>query len=153
MHRLFHGRALWKFHAVHHSSPNVDWLSAARFHPINIILYSTAMNALVYTLGFSPEAWAILVPFNTLYSPLVHANLNWDYGPFKYVLASPVFHRWHHTHPKEGGNKNFAPTFPFLDIIFGTFYMPKDKAPLVFGTPYDPIPETFLGQMVYPFRH
>jgi sterol desaturase/sphingolipid hydroxylase (fatty acid hydroxylase superfamily) len=82
----------------------------------------------------------------------VHANLGWTYGPFKYVLASPVFHRWHHTYPEEGGNKNFAPTFPFLDLMFGTFYMPKDKRPQVFGTPYDPITGNFVGQLIYPFR-
>jgi sterol desaturase/sphingolipid hydroxylase (fatty acid hydroxylase superfamily) len=102
--------------------------------------------------GFSPAAWAILAPFNLIYSPLVHANLDWTYGPFRYFLASPVFHRWHHTHPKEGGNKNFAPTFPFLDIIFGTYYDPKDARPEVFGTPYDPISDSnIFQQLVYPF--
>jgi len=152
IHRIFHRNALWKYHAIHHSSPNVDWLSSARFHPINIILYSTIPNVIVALFGFSPEAFLILIPFNAIYSPLVHANLNWSYGPFRYVLASPVFHRWHHTHPKEGGNKNFAPTFPFLDVMFGTFYMPKDSNPVTFGTPYDPIPDDFFGQIAYPFK-
>jgi sterol desaturase/sphingolipid hydroxylase (fatty acid hydroxylase superfamily) len=35
-HRLFHGHALWKCHAVHHSSEDLEWISAARFHPINL---------------------------------------------------------------------------------------------------------------------
>ena len=34
-HRWFHGRALWKFHAIHHSSRDLDWLSAVRLHPVN----------------------------------------------------------------------------------------------------------------------
>lgn len=152
-HRAFHQAMLWKFHAIHHSSKHVDWMSSARFHPVNIILYSTTINALVLVLGFDVEAMLILVPFNGIYSPLVHANLNWNYGPFKYVLASPVFHRWHHTHPDEGGNKNFAPTFPFLDLIFGTFYMPKGKQPETFGTPYDPITGNFIDQILYPFKN
>lgn len=151
-HRLFHHAPLWKYHAVHHSSPHVDWLSAARFHPVNIILYSTLAYSIVAALGFSPGAFVVLAPFNAIYSPLVHANLNWTYGPFRYVLASPVFHRWHHTSPKEGGNKNFAPTFPFLDLMFGTFYMPKGVQPTNFGTPYDPVPDDFFGQIAYPFR-
>lgn len=150
-HRFFHRNPLWKFHAIHHSAQHVDWLTSARFHPVNIILYSTAVNALVATLGFSYEAFMILIPFNAIYSPLVHANLNWTYGPFKYVLASPVFHRWHHTHYEEGGNKNFAPTFPFLDVMFGTFYMPKGKQPENFGTPHDPISGNILHQLAYPF--
>ena len=151
MHRLFHKDLLWRFHAVHHSTTNLDWLSAARFHPVNIILYSTMMNALVYTLGFSVEAFLILQPFNAIYSPLVHANLTWNYGPFKYVLASPVFHRWHHTGIDEGGNKNFAPTFPFIDLMFGTFYMPEGVQPSNFGAHHDTITGNILQQLVYPF--
>ena len=34
-HRLFHGRWLWRFHAIHHSSTTVDWLSSVRLHPVN----------------------------------------------------------------------------------------------------------------------
>jgi hypothetical protein len=29
MHRAFHGRRLWRFHAVHHSSVELDWLGRA----------------------------------------------------------------------------------------------------------------------------
>ena len=35
MHRLLHRPLLWRFHAVHHSSTQVDWLSAVRVHPVN----------------------------------------------------------------------------------------------------------------------
>jgi len=152
MHRFFHRDPLWRFHIIHHSPVEVDWLSAARFHPINIILYSTLMNAIIFTFGFSPEAFALLAPFNLIYSPLVHANLNWSYGPFRYLLASPVFHRWHHTSPEEGGMKNFAPTFPFLDLMFGTFYMPKGVQPVDFGAHHERVPTDFFGQIVYPFH-
>jgi sterol desaturase/sphingolipid hydroxylase (fatty acid hydroxylase superfamily) len=30
MPRALHGRRLWRFHAIHHSSVDVDWLSARR---------------------------------------------------------------------------------------------------------------------------
>lgn len=150
-HRMFHNNLFWKFHAVHHSAVNVDWLTAARFHPVNIIVHSTFVGTLVYMVGFSPDAWAILIPFNIIYSPLVHANLSWTFGPFRYLLASPVFHRWHHTYMTEGGSKNFAPTFPFLDIIFGTYYDPKDKRPQVFGAEHDHITDNLLDQLIYPF--
>jgi len=62
-----------------------------------------------------------------------------------------VFHRWHHTAAESGGEKNFASTFPVLDLIFGTFYMPKDKAPDSYGVS-DPVPQSFGEQMLYPFR-
>ena len=87
-----------------------------------------------------------------MYSAMVHANLNWTFGPLRYVFASPVFHRWHHVAEGEGINKNFASTFPILDLIFGTFYMPAGQLPANFGNGEDAFPEGFWGQLIYPFR-
>jgi sterol desaturase/sphingolipid hydroxylase (fatty acid hydroxylase superfamily) len=151
-HRLFHQNPLWRFHCIHHAPTRVDWLTSVRNHPFNFILYSTLLNFLVSLLGFSPKAFFFLVPFNTLFALLAHANLNWTYGPFRYAIASPVFHRWHHTHADQGGNKNFAPTFPFLDLAFGTFYMPEGQFPAIFGTPDNNVPKHLLGQLRYPFK-
>jgi sterol desaturase/sphingolipid hydroxylase (fatty acid hydroxylase superfamily) len=82
----------------------------------------------------------------------VHANLNWTLGPFKYVLATPVFHRWHHTSLERGGNTNFAGTFPIWDIMFGTFRMPKGELPDNYGVDGEPLPTEFTGQLAYPFK-
>ena len=150
IHRWFHEQRMWKFHAIHHSSTQIDWLSTSRFHPVNLIISSTLTGAIVYLMGFSPLVFVILAPFNIVYSSLVHANLNWTFGPFKYVLASPAFHRWHHTSQEEGRDKNFAPTFPILDVMFGTFYMPKGRVPEMFGVS-EPVPKDFFGQLGYPF--
>lgn len=153
-HRAFHSRWLWKWHAVHHMPTEIDWLSSVRFHPVNIIISVMLTTSIVMVIGFSPHVFVYLVPFNILYSGLVHANLDWQFGPLKYVIASPVFHRWHHTYPELGGNKNFAPTFAFLDVIFGTFYMPSGDSPDAhpFGA-RDDIPKgRFLGQLLWPFR-
>jgi len=94
----------------------------------------------------------VVGPFTIAYSAFVHANLNWTLGPFKYVLASPVFHRWHHTPADEGGDKNFASTFPILDWLFGTFYMPEGKVPTAYGIDDKEFPEGFGSQLLYPFR-
>lgn len=152
LHRGFHGSSLWKYHAVHHSSTELDWLSATRFHPVNHIISFTLVLVLMILLGFSPLAFLVLAPFNVIYSAFVHANLNWSLGPLKYVVATPVFHRWHHTLAHEAQGRNFAPTFPFLDILFGTFYMPREKQPQHFGIAPDNMPETLWGQLMYPFK-
>ncbi len=148
-HRAFHRGRLWSFHAVHHAPTEVTWLTCVRFHPLNVAFYATAANVLVILIGFSPMTLVVLAPFNIIWSALVHANLNWDFGPFRYVLASPIFHRWHHSDVVL--DKNFAATFPVLDLMFGTFYMPRDQKPLTTGTPHDPVPDTVWGQMAYPF--
>jgi sterol desaturase/sphingolipid hydroxylase (fatty acid hydroxylase superfamily) len=150
--RQFHGPSHRKYHAVHHSSEDLDWISAARFHPINLFLGSVAVDVILLLVGISPNVMLWIGPFTTAHSAFVHANLKWDLGPFKYVLASPVFHRWHHTQMDKGGNKNFASTFPILDILFGTWYMPKNELPDAYGIDDHEFPASFGAQMVYPFR-
>lgn len=152
IHRIFHGATMWKYHAVHHSSEELDWISAARFHPINLFLGSVAVDAALLLAGVSPNVMLWVGPFTTAHSAFVHANLNWTLGPFKYVLASPVFHRWHHTAADRGGSKNFAGTFPVLDLLFGTFYMPTDKLPDAYGVDDRDFPKGFGAQMLYPFQ-
>jgi sterol desaturase/sphingolipid hydroxylase (fatty acid hydroxylase superfamily) len=150
-HRLFHTGRLWRYHAVHHAPTSLDWLHAVRFHPVNMLFHGLLANSIALWMGFPPLAIAALAPFNVLYSSLVHANLNWTFGPLKHVIASPVFHRWHHTSADEGGSKNFAPTFACLDHLFGTFYMPKGKSPLVTGITEADMPKSLFGQLLYPF--
>jgi sterol desaturase/sphingolipid hydroxylase (fatty acid hydroxylase superfamily) len=151
-HRWFHMQNMWPFHAIHHSPQHVDWLSTYRFHPVNVWLSFTLVDSIMLLIGFSPAAVGLMAGFNTAYSAMVHANLNWTFGPFRYVFASPVFHRWHHTAQIEGMDKNFAPTFPLLDIVFGTFYMPEACVPEHYGVSGSDIPHGFASQMIWPFK-
>jgi sterol desaturase/sphingolipid hydroxylase (fatty acid hydroxylase superfamily) len=151
-HRVFHTRLAWKYHAIHHSPTVLDWMATARFHPVNHLFSFVFADVVTLLIGFSPEALIFLTPFNLIYSAMTHANLNWTFGPLRYLFASPVFHRWHHTSEKEGIDKNFASTFPILDLMFGTFYMPPGKLPAQFGNGENDFPEDFWGQFVYPFQ-
>ena len=150
LHRLFHGRALWPFHAVHHSVEDLDWTATYRIHPVNFLIYSAGALAVVRLAGFTPAAFLVIGPFNLVAGALAHANLDWTFGPFRYVIASPVYHRWHHVRDPAVHNRNFAPTFPVWDLMFGTFYMPRGVLPHDYGV--DGVPRHFLAQLVYPFR-
>jgi sterol desaturase/sphingolipid hydroxylase (fatty acid hydroxylase superfamily) len=150
-HRLFHTGRLWRYHAIHHAPTSLDWLHAVRFHPVNMIFHGLLANSLALWVGFPPVAVAALGPFNVLYSSMVHANLNWTFGPLGHIFASPVFHRWHHTAADEGGSSNFAPTFAVLDHLFGTYYMPKGIKPMVTGITEADMPPSLIGQLLYPF--
>jgi sterol desaturase/sphingolipid hydroxylase (fatty acid hydroxylase superfamily) len=150
-HRLFHGRTMWKYHAVHHSSEELEWISAARFHPVNLFLGSVTADVVMLLIGISPNVFVVLGPLTIAHSAFVHANLDWTLGPFKYVIATPVFHRWHHTAADRGGEKNFAATFPILDVIFGTFYMPKGELPDNYGIAEREYPTSFPAQLARPF--
>jgi sterol desaturase/sphingolipid hydroxylase (fatty acid hydroxylase superfamily) len=137
---------------VHHSSEELEWISAARFHPINLFLGSVLADVVMLLAGISPNVLVVLGPLTTAHSAFVHANLDWTLGPFKYVIATPVFHRWHHTAADRGGEKNFAATFPVLDLLFGTFYMPAGELPDHYGIADRAFPTSFAGQLVHPFR-
>ncbi|HWB44870.1 MAG TPA: sterol desaturase family protein [Hyphomicrobiaceae bacterium] len=151
MHRAFHRGRLWRYHAVHHSSQELDWLSSVRLHPVNDALMRIAAALPVLALGFAPAAVAGVAPLLTLMAILVHANLDWDWGPLRAVIVSPRFHRWHHTSEAEARDKNFAGLLPLWDILFGTYHMPRERVPEHFGTD-TLVPAGLLGQMLFPFR-
>lgn len=152
IHRIFHRSSLmWPFHAIHHSAKQVDWTTAVRFHPVNVMLQQSAVMGLMIGLGIKPEVIALVAPFDACIAVWQHSNTKWTLGPLKYVIATPVFHRWHHTHPDKGGDMNFAPTFAFWDYLFGTFYMPEGKLPQNFGVDDPELAEGYLKQLVYPF--
>jgi sterol desaturase/sphingolipid hydroxylase (fatty acid hydroxylase superfamily) len=119
---------------------------------VNIALGSVAADVILLLAGISPNALVMLGPFTIAHSAFVHANLNWSLGPLRYVIAGPIFHRWHHTSAEQGGEKNFAPTFPVLDLVFGTFYLPKETLPGSYGVADQTYPGDFGGQMVQPFK-
>ena len=73
-------------------------------------------------------------------------------GFHRYVVASPVFHRWHHTTEAQGLDKNFAGLLPLWDVLFGTLHLPADQRPTVFGLVGTPVPEGFWRQLTYPFH-
>ena len=60
IHRTFHGSALWRYHAIHHASEDVEWISAARFHPVNLLL---ALFPLKSGAVLSPGLYHILYAF------------------------------------------------------------------------------------------
>lgn len=150
-HRLFHGGRWWPFHAVHHSSEDLDWLSSIRVHPVNDFGTKFAQVTPLVMLGLDPTANLKIAVFLTLYAIFLHANVDWAFGPLRHVIATPAFHRWHHSKDPEAVDKNFAGLLPVWDILFGTFYMPNDRAPRNFGI-NEPMPNHLVGQLIHPFR-
>lgn len=150
-HRAFHKiPALWKFHAVHHGIEELDWLGAFHNHPVDIIVTKAISLTPVYFLGFSDASIAVFSMIYFGHTMLVHSNVRIPFGPLKWLIASPQFHRWHHANQREAYDKNFAGQLPFLDVMFGTYNATGDKVPEKYGVD-DPIPSTYIGQTGYPF--
>lgn len=151
-HRWHHTRMLWDYHAVHHSSETMDWLSAVRLHPVNDVITRVMQATPLLIFGLSPLAVEAYVPILSVHVAMIHANLAWNFGPFRYVISSPAFHRWHHTMDEDGQGKNFAGIFPLYDLLFGTYYLPLRQQPRNFGISGETMTEDFIGQILYPFR-
>jgi len=149
-HRLFHRGQWWPFHAVHHSSEDLDWLGSLRVHPVNDLVNKLAQATPVLLLGYNPLVTLSTAPFFTFYAIFLHANVNWDFGPLRSLIATPVFHRWHHSREPEAWDKNYAGLFPVWDRLFGTYYMPRNRWPTNFGI-CEPMPTGFISQLWAPF--
>src|SRR5438309_1933617 len=102
-HRAFHAvPLLWRFHAIHHSIEELDWLAAARVHPIDQTLTKGAGLLPIVALGFSEIAIGIYAMVYYWQSFLIHSNVNIRFGPLRWGRASAEFHHWRHSTRRDG---------------------------------------------------
>ncbi len=149
-HRLTHQVPfLWRFHAVHHSIENMDWLASGRLHPLDQVFTQGAVVVPLYLLGFNGGVFGGVVVFFTLLALFQHANVRLRFPVLRWVVNTPEWHHWHHAIDREAINKNFG--LPVIDKLFGTAYLPRDKRPTGFGT-REPVPSVGYGRhLAYPF--
>ena len=145
---------LWRFHSIHHSASEMDFLVNTRAHPFDIVFGRFCGMVPIYVLGLgSPvKAEGSLVPvvvtlIGTVWGFFIHANIKWRFGPLEWLISTPAFHHWHHT--RNGPvNRNYAANFPWLDWIFGSFHLPKIW-PDDYGIKAE-MPGAMVDQLVYP---
>lgn len=151
-HRISHAVPfLWKFHAVHHSIEQMDWLATHRVHPVDQIFTNMLTFLPLYFLGFSLEAVAIRVGIYQAHALLVHSNVKLSFGPLKWLIASPEYHHWHHANEPEAYDRNFAAQLSIIDVIAGTIFMPK-RRPARYGI-NEEMPRWYHQQLLHPFRN
>lgn len=151
-HRKFHVGSLWRIHAIHHSPEEMNWISSSRVHPLNDLITRACQLLPILVLGFSAAAIVSVVPLVSFYVMFLHANIKWDFGPLRWVLVSPAYHRWHHTSQPEGVDKNFAGIFPIWDVLFGTAYFPR-TLPTRYGLCGRQLADSLATHLLFPFVH
>jgi sterol desaturase/sphingolipid hydroxylase (fatty acid hydroxylase superfamily) len=140
---------LWRFHAVHHSTRQMDWVASGRLHPIDSAFTQAFTIMPLFILGYGAGVFAGVAVFITLIALFQHANVRLRFPYVRWVLPTPEFHHWHHAIDDEARDKNFG--LPVVDQIFGTAYMPKGEYPKGFGT-HSPVPQSgYLQHLAYPF--
>lgn len=118
---MHHVPALWRLHRVHHADTELNWLETWHQHPIDFVLHGIAVGLPAALLSASLADLASVVLVRRLYTNFLHANVELRLDTLGLVLATPRFHRTHHSQDPVELDTNFAGTFSFIDRMFGTY--------------------------------
>jgi sterol desaturase/sphingolipid hydroxylase (fatty acid hydroxylase superfamily) len=155
-HRCLHAvPMLWRFHSVHHSAAQIDFMVNTRAHPIDMVFGRLCGVIPLYILGLAGPVGAVgsalpvmVVLTGVVWGFFIHANLSWRFGALGWVVSTPAFHHWHHA--LTPADRNFASMLPFIDRIFGSYHAPKGEWPSGYGIS-DKMPASMSEQLLYPF--
>lgn len=126
VHRLEHtNKALWYLHKIHHAVEDMDAVSGA-FHPLsNIIRWLLTILPLSLVIEINLSGALILASFLAGVHFVQHTRAPLHFGWFGKVIGDNKFHFIHHSTSPKYFNKNFAATFPIIDMMFGTYVEPN----------------------------
>ncbi len=154
IHRFIHNNDfLWRLHAVHHSSKKLYWMNTARFHPLEKIAQFAVDMGPFILMGVSQEVLGVFFIFYAVDGFFQHCNIDLEMGFLNYVVSGPQLHHWHHSSDKREGNKNFATHIILYDLLFGTWFLPKNRAVETLGLTEKEYPQDFIRQQAGPFLH
>lgn len=150
MHRWQHNnKFLWRIHEAHHSPKKVDWLSGSRSHAFEILINQTIEFLPIVLLGSPSEVIAYKGIISGVWGMYIHSNLSVKTGWLQKFINGPEMHRIHHTTGK-GRNRNFATKFAVWDWIFGTAFLPNEKADEYGLKTF--FPDNYFKQFLFAFR-
>ena len=139
VHRCEHAVPLfWRFHALHHSDPDVDVTTSVRHHPIEYVLASAVYWFAVIVL----DVPAVVVLSHGLavfaFQAVQHGNICLPERVERWLqplLVTTDMHRIHHSLVSDQANANYGAVLSVWDRLFGTYIRitrPQHRA-LVFG--------------------
>ena len=152
LHRAFHEvYFLWPFHAVHHSPHKLYWLNVNRFHPIDKASQYIFDAMPFILLGVGEQVSALYFVFYDVNGSFHHCNIDVRLGVLNYLVSGPELHRWHHSVFPEESNQNYGNNLIVWDLVFGSYFLPKDRSVGDLGLINRQYPLSFIRQMGTPF--
>ena len=147
---------LWRFHAIHHSAEEIDWLVNTRAHPLDLVFVRLCGLVPMYALGLAQPTMGSrvdLVPLlilliGALWGFFIHANVRCRFGWLEWLISTPAFHHWHHAN-QDHINRNYSSMLPWVDKLFGTCYMPSKQWPEKYGID-EPLAPGMVAQLLQP---
>ncbi len=147
-----HSPVLWRIHEAHHATDEVDWLSGARSHSIEILINQGIEFGALILLGASPAVVVIKGAVDAVWGMYIHSNIDAHSGKLQRVINGPEMHRWHHATDDEAHNKNFSTKLAIWDWLFRTAYLPKERKPAGYGLGELNFPKNYFAQHAFAFR-
>jgi sterol desaturase/sphingolipid hydroxylase (fatty acid hydroxylase superfamily) len=115
---------LWRFHALHHSDPDVDVTTSVRHHPIEYLLAAGFYWLAVLALDIP----GVVVLAHTLAvfaaAAITHGNIRlpeWLERLLQPVVITLELHLVHHSILHDEANANFGAVLSVWDRLFGTY--------------------------------
>ena len=153
LHRAAHENAtLWRLHSVHHSVEHLYWLNTGRFHPLEKVLQMSLDSLPFLLMGVDARVLALYYIAYATNGFFQHCNIRVEYGFLNYIVGSAETHRWHHSREPRESNANYGNTVIIWDVLFGTWFLPKEREIADLGLQEPDYPRTFLGLLRAPFR-
>lgn len=121
---------LWRFHLVHHTDLDLDFTSALRFHPLEMILSFIYKLLIVIVFGLSATSIFLFEIILSTMALFNHSNINVPIKIDKYLrlfIVTPRMHLVHHSEDQIESDKNFGFNLSLWDFIFKTYLKDKRK--------------------------
>jgi sterol desaturase/sphingolipid hydroxylase (fatty acid hydroxylase superfamily) len=116
---------LWQTHRFHHSETATNATTQGRHLFLQYFLATIFYLPVLVIFGTQAPHYIALFLISMLWGFVNHANVRLNLGPLTPIISGPQWHRIHHSNLDEHQDKNFASFFPFIDILFGTYYRPQ----------------------------
>jgi sterol desaturase/sphingolipid hydroxylase (fatty acid hydroxylase superfamily) len=154
MHKI---RAFWRFHAVHHSDPEVDVTTTVRQHPGEGVIRYLFLAVFSFALGAGPFAFGVYRLASALNGLLEHSNLRaplWLDRALSLITTWPHMHKLHHSRVAAQTDTNYGNLFSLWDRVLGTYTPSRYGMNVSYGLDGldDAATQTTTGLLALPFR-
>ena len=144
---------LWRFHRLHHCTQQMDTLSYARTHPVEVLINRIPfLTIFVVIAGIDIRIIIAYSAVDLLQGLWIHSNTHIRLGWLNYIFSTQEFHHWHHANQALAIDKNFGGFLSIWDWILGTAYCPKSENVERLGiSEINPPPVRYIDHLFLPF--
>ena len=138
---------MWNMHSLHHSDPDMAVLTTYRHFWADRLLKTVTIWAVAGMIISPTPLAAFSYLLISQWHFVAHANLDWNFGKWSWVINSPAYHRRHHSSDPADYDSNFAGLFPFYDVILGGYNVPAGRP----ETGFERRPRSLVELLAWPF--